>query len=57
MAYAIVLHLLAIVCTVWRLTKLTQIDEAYSPAKTNNERIMTHECASSYADRHLGDVK
>ena len=43
--------------TVWRLTKLTQNDEEYSPARTINERIMTRECASSYADRHPGDVK
>ena len=43
--------------TLWRLTKLTQIDEEYSPATTSNKRIMTRECASSYADWHQGDVK
>ena len=32
-------------------------DEAYSPARTLNERIMILEYASSYADRHPGDVK
>ena len=36
--------------TVLRLTKLTQIDEDDSPARTLNERITTREYASSYAD-------
>ena len=51
------LKLIPYTLTVWRLTKLTQIDEEYSPAKTGNEPIMTREYASSYADRHPGDVK
>ena len=43
--------------TIWRLTKLTQNDEEYLPARTINERIMARKYASSYADRHPGDVK
>ena len=30
------------------MTKLTQIDENYLPARTLNERIMTREYASSF---------